>query len=238
MDNSFDKLFYNKGSLLAGVDETGVSDIAGPLVSACVILPIIDPDSEHVRVFGVDDSKKIKEKYLERHAQNIVDAALGVGIGVASPQEIDFFGKRKACILSMVRAVANCQTPFKIPISPDFILIDGDILLPLDTPQEAIKEGDSKSLSIAAASILAKVFRNTAMKNLHSQFPFYAWDRNKGFPCDAQFKGLDVHGVQLGVHRANSWPLAPDPKRDNPELHKRRTLWRELTLKQKLKKQL
>jgi ribonuclease HII len=232
MDNTFDKMYYDKGEFVGGIDESGVSDIAGPLVAACVILPRIITDNDDLRIFEVNDSKKIPEKYRKKHAQVIWESSIAIGIGEVSPTEIDYIGKRKATILAMMRAIATCQTQKRKPTLPDFLMVDGDIPLPTSINQVNIREGDTKSLCIAAASIIAKVYRDDIMLNLHEKFPAYSWNKNKGYPCEPQFKGLDNLGIQVGIHRTKFWPFYPntEKKEDEPYWHWRRGLWRNKTL--------
>lgn len=233
MDNSFDSLFYDRGDLIGGLDETGVSDIAGPLVAACVILPkVFSPETVDIRLFDIDDSKKIPEKYRAQHSEIIWNCASAIGIGEVSASEIDFVGKRKATILAMARAVSNCQSKTRKAARPSFLLIDGAIELPVTIPQECVKDADAKSLSVAAASIIAKVYRDDVMRKLHDKLPFYGWNKNKGHPCENHFQGIDSHGIQVGVHRTKSWPFVPNgEKRDaEPMWLARRGLWRQKTL--------
>lgn len=236
MDNTFDKLYYHHGELIAGVDESGVSDIAGPLVAACVILPKLTPDYPDLRIFDIDDSKKIAEKYRKQHAIVVWEVAHAIGIGEVQPAEIDYLGKRKAITLAMCRAIAACQTQSRKSVLPDYLLVDGDIPLPLEIPHEAIRDGDSKSLSIAAASIISKVYRDEAMYEFHTRFPFYGWNRNKGYPCENQFRGMDEHGIQVGIHRTKFWPFFPNKERADDEKfwYVRRGVWRERTLRQQV----
>lgn len=235
MDNTFDRLYYEKGELLGGIDEAGVVDIAGPLVAACVILPKFhDITTEDLRIFNVNDSKKIHEKYRKPLAEVVWECALGIGVGEVQPAEMDFLGKRKSTILAMMRAVAACKTQGKKPIQPDFLLVDGQIELPSSIPFELIKEGDAKSLCVAAASIIAKVYRDNVMASLHQRFPWYGWNKNKGFPCENQFKGMDAHGIQVGIHRTKFYPFAPsdneEKKHEEPRWRYRRGIWRQRTL--------
>ena len=234
MDNTFDKMYYSEGNLVAGLDESGVSDIAGPLVAACVILPKIDVQKDDLRIFEIDDSKKIPEKYRKRHAEVIWQSALGIGIGEVQASEIDYLGRIEAIKLAMYRAVSACCSPAKgKAVKPDVLMIDkvDRMWLPININQKAIPGGDCKSLCIAAASIVAKVYRDDIMLRLHERFPHYDWISNKGYPCENHFKGLDSKGVQIGVHRIKRWPFKKNPKL--PEDHKlwdrRRAQWRKIT---------
>lgn len=232
MDNTFDSLYFSHGEHIAGIDESGVSDIAGPLVAACVILPKIRPDSEDLRIFAVNDSKKIPEKYRKGYAEVIWNAATAIGIGEVQPSEIDYLGKRRSTVLAMLRAIAACQNKDRsTAVIPDALLIDGEFTLPISTPQFPIKDGDTKSLCIASASIIAKVYRDNIMLALHQRFPHYGWNSNKGYPCENQFKGIDVHGIQVGIHRTKFWPFSAngEEKEDSKKWYYRRGLWREKT---------
>lgn len=202
MDNTFDKMFYMEGDHLAGVDESGVSDIAGPLVAACVILPRIDPRVHDLRIFDVNDSKATPKKYRKSVAEVIWQTAIAVGIGEVQPAELDYFSRQQAASLARLRAVQSCKHTVKgRHIRPDFLLVDGDYPIPVDIKQAVLRQLDTKSLCCAAASIIAKVYRDEIMTKLHESYPFYDWASNKGFPCEQHFKGLDEQGVQVGVHR-------------------------------------
>ena len=208
MDNTFDRMFYSEGELIAGMDESGVSDIAGPLVAACVVLPKLDPRVDDVKIFEVCDSKKIPEKYRKQHAEVIWQTAIGIGIGEVQPVEIDYLTKHTALSLAMLRAVAACRSPATgKPVRPDFLIVDAPVSAPVTIRQAVIKDADEKSLCSASASIVAKVYRDEIMLKLHEQFPFYDWISNKGYPCAAHFEGLDKHGVQVGIHRLRYWPF-------------------------------
>lgn len=234
MDNTFDKMFYQEGSLIAGIDETGVSDIAGPLVATCVILPKIDIQKDDLRIFEISDSKDIPEKYRKRHAEVIWQTAIAIGIGEVQPAEVDYLGSVGATKLAMYRSIAACSTIAKgKTIRPDYLMIDkvAHLQIPVKIRQIPIEQGDAKSLCIAAASIVAKVYRDEIMIKLHERFPYYNWVSNKGYPCEAHFKGMDVHGVQVGIHRIKRWPFIKNPsvEEDHARWEKRRNLWKKTT---------
>lgn len=233
MDHTFDKMFYVHGERLGGVDEVGVSDIAGPLVAACVILPKIDLHRDNLKIFEVDDSKKIPEQYRKQYAQVIFEVAEAIGIGEVTPQEIDYFGRDTASHLAKLRAVFACKsTSGKKRVLPDFILVDGKRRLRTPIPQKAIVDADQKSLCVAAASIVAKVYRDELMANLHYQYPWYDWINNKGYPSQSHFDGLDSHGAQIGIHRFGRWPFVLNhnyPSEDRVRWRERIRLWRHLT---------
>ena len=237
MDNTFDKMYYTESPLVGGIDESGVSDIAGPLVAACVVLPQIDLHKDDLRIFEIDDCKKIPEKYRKRHAEIIFQAAIGIGIGEVQPSEIDYLGRIEAIKLAMYRAVAACRSPAKgKAIKPGLLLIDKveRMWLPVDINQKTLQGGDTKSLCIAAASIVAKVYRDDIMLRLHERFPHYDWISNKGYPCENHYKGLDSHGVQIGIHRIKRWPFKKNPKcpeEDQKSWDRRRVQWQKITAK-------
>ena len=223
MDNTYDKMFYSEGRFIGGLDESGVVDIAGPIVSACVVLPKINNRSDDLRIFEIDDSKAIAEKYRASHAEIIWQTALAIGIGEVSPAEVDYLGKRISCDLAMLRAVASCKRVSNGKcLTPDFLIIDGSQPLHTKIKQHATKDGDKKSLSVAAASIIAKVYRDNIMLQLHKKYPQYGWDNNKGYPCEGHFKGIDQHGAVVGVHRVKLWPFMFTSK-----LPEKVTFWKE-----------
>lgn len=238
MDNTYDKMYYGEGALIAGIDESGVSDIAGPLVAACVILPKIDIHKDDLRIFEIDDSKKIPEKYRDKHAEIIWQTAIGIGLGEVQPAEFDYLGRVEATRLAMYRAVSACKTTAKgKEIKPDFILLDrvqlnkrDHLRLPVKIRQAHIDQGDTKSLCIAAASIIAKVYRDKIMIRLHEKFPHYNWISNKGYPCEDHYKGIDVHGIQFGIHRIKKWPFRKNPSLQEDHVwDRRRDQWRRIT---------
>lgn len=173
---------------IAGIDEAGRGPLAGPVVSAAVILP------SSFTCPGINDSKKLSEKKRERFFPLISEQALAVGIGIADHTEIDQINILQASLLSMKRAVQNLK------LTPDFLLIDGKFTIDSDLPQQAIVKGDSKSISIAAASIIAKVTRDRIMEELHRTYPLYNFSRHKGYPTKAHKQAIMEHGP-CPIHR-------------------------------------
>ncbi len=160
---SFEKKAFKKGYReVAGVDEAGRGPLAGPVVSAAVVLPVVFP------VSGVTDSKKLTPKKREELYEKIYENAVCIGIGIVDPVEIDRINILKASLLSMSISVRNLHP------QPDCLLIDGIFQIPSDTPQEAIPKGDALSISIAAASIVAKVTRDRLMVRYHEDYPQFA----------------------------------------------------------------
>ena len=185
----FEKEFARKGCRnIAGIDEAGRGPLAGPVVSAAVILPqtFDDPD--------VTDSKKLSPKKREQLYARIYDQAVTVGIGIVDPVEIDRINILQASLLSMALAVKNL-----VP-RPDFLLIDGIFNIASELPQKAIKKGDSLSVSIAAASIIAKVSRDRLMQTYHHYYPQFDFQRHKGYPTKAHKETIRKFGY-TPIHR-------------------------------------
>lgn len=180
--------------LICGVDEVGRGPLAGPVVAAAVIL---DP---HHYPDGLNDSKKLSEKGREALFPRIMETALAVGIGACSVAEIDQINIRRATHLAMARAVEALSVP------AHFALVDGNDAPALPCPCETIIKGDSISLSIAAASIIAKVTRDRQMIALHAQHPHYNWRSNKGYGTRDHMAGLQSHGV-TPHHRKSFSPI-------------------------------
>lgn len=233
MDDTFDKIYHKNGNFIGGIDETGVSDIAGPIVSSCIILPKIDRSKDDLKIFEINDSKKIIEKYRKKYAEIVYQTAVAIGIGQATPTEIDYLGRLSSTKLAMKRAVLACQkVNTHKSLRPDFLLIDGEIKLDTRIPQLSIVKGDNKSLSIACASIIAKVFRDEIMLDLDKRYPYYDWKSNKGYPCENQFKGIDKHGVLPGIHRIKYWPFMTNDRfkeTGKARWAKRRRRWKKTT---------
>ena len=189
-DYSFEKEKINNGfNLVAGVDEAGRGPLAGPVCAAAVILPI---DCE---IEGLDDSKKISEKKREKLYDIIIEKAVAYNIQLVDNVVIDDINILNATYLAMTNAVNNLET------KPDFVLIDGNRLPPqLKIPSEAIVKGDSKSMSIAAASILAKVTRDRLMLELAKKYPEYEFERHKGYGTKLHCEKLREFGP-CEIHR-------------------------------------
>ena len=174
--------------MIAGVDEAGRGPLAGPVVSAAVVL------SENFDVPGINDSKKLSEKKREALFPVIQTQAVAFGIGIADHEEIDRINILQASLLSMKRAVENLQR------TPDYLLIDGKFTIDTTIDQRSVIKGDALSLSIAAASILAKVTRDRIMADLDVKYPQYGLKRHKGYPTKAHKEAILAHGP-CPVHR-------------------------------------
>lgn len=181
---------------IGGVDEVGRGPLAGPVVAACVILPV-DFD-----VIGVDDSKKLSEKRREALFDKIIEKAVAYGIGEADNELIDRINILEATRVAMQIAVKQAQAMLikKTGLLIDHILFDAMEIKEIQTPQTSIIKGDSKSLSIAAASIVAKVTRDRQMIAYHSQYPDYGFDSNKGYGTKAHYEGIERCGI-TPIHR-------------------------------------
>lgn len=170
------EIFKNSGySIIAGLDEAGRGSLAGPVVAAAVIFPTPSPALLKM-LCDVNDSKQLSAKKREQQYEIIIDTALSFGIGQRSAQYVDAYGIISATKQAMLDAIQNLN-----PL-PEYLLIDGRIRLTRSTlPQQSIIRGDSKSLSIAAASILAKVSRDRMMVALDAEYPGYGFAQNKGY---------------------------------------------------------
>jgi len=181
---------------IAGIDEAGRGPLAGPVVAAAVIL---DPDHP---IEGVNDSKKLSEKRREQLFELIMTHAVAVGIGLADAKTIDRINILQATRQAMLEAA---QTP---PCSPDYLLIDGITTIASPLPQQTLKQGDSRSASIAAASIIAKVTRDRLMLDYDCLYPAYGFARHKGYGSAAHLAALQQHGP-CPIHRMTFARVTP-----------------------------
>ena len=181
--------FYTRGKIEAGCDEAGRGCLAGPVFAAAVILA---PDFKNELL---NDSKKLNEKQRYLLRDLIEKEALSWAVAQVDQKEIDKINILNASFLAMHRAID------KLKIIPESLLIDGPRFNPYkEIPFHCIVKGDGKYLSIAAASILAKTYRDDFMKNAHQQFPVYGWDRNKGYPTIEHKMVILKHGLNT-LHR-------------------------------------
>ncbi len=175
-------------SLIAGVDEVGRGPLAGPVTAAAVILP---PDWH---ILGIDDSKKLTPPRREALAREIRANAVCWALGWCDCRKIDEINILQATKEAMLQALRSLE------VRPRHVLVDALRLPEYDVPQTAIIRGDSLSISIAAASILAKVARDEIMREYDSIYPGYAFGRNKGYGTREHYEGLDRHGL-CPIHR-------------------------------------
>lgn len=177
---------------LCGVDEAGRGPLAGPVVAAAVILDF----QKYPR--GLNDSKQLDEGTREELFPRIMEMAVAVGIGQASVGEIDLVNIRQATHLAMARAVRA------LSVAAAFALVDGNDSPALPCPCETLVDGDAKSLSVAAASIIAKVTRDRLMALLHDEHPHYGWRNNKGYGTPEHLAGLKTRGITIHHRRSFS----------------------------------
>lgn len=180
---NFDKKYLNKEQIyLAGTDEAGRGPLAGPVVAAAVILPKDFYDER------IDDSKKLSAKLREELFSVISKNALAYAYTVISQKKIDEINILKASLLAMKKSIE------KLKIQPDIILVDGNKSFNYEAVVIPIIKGDSKSLSIASASIIAKVVRDRIMIRLAKKYPYYNWESNKGYPTKEHIKAVLKYG--------------------------------------------
>ena len=181
--------FYADGvKVICGVDEAGRGPLAGPVCAAAVILP------EHLEIPGLTDSKKLTDKKRRELFPIIKEQAIAYGIGLASEKEIDGINILQATFLAMERAMAQ------LSVKPDLALIDGNREKDFGIPVKTVVKGDSLSMNIAAASILAKVTRDDLMMEMAQTYPEYGFDVHKGYGTKAHYAALTQHGPSP-IHR-------------------------------------
>ena len=190
----YEKELYQAGyQAIAGIDEVGRGPLAGPVVAAAVILP------KNCKIKGLNDSKKIPKKKHEEIFQAVKDNALAIGIGIMDNQVIDQVNIYEATKLAMKEAISQLES------QPEHLLIDA-MKLDLPISQTSIIKGDANSLSIAAASIVAKVTRDKIMANYDEEFPGYDFAQNAGYGTAKHQEGIEKHGV-TPIHRTSFEPI-------------------------------
>ena len=195
LDNlRYEKKCYAEGySLIVGVDEVGRGPLVGPVVAAAVILP------KNYTLEGLTDSKKLSEKKREYFYDIITKDAIAIGVGVIDNNIIDEVNIYEATKMAMVEAIDNLN------IKPEIILTDA-MKLDLDTKVVPIIKGDLKSITISAASVIAKVTRDRMMDELDKKFPFYNFKKNKGYPTKDHVRAIEEYGI-LKEHRKSYSPI-------------------------------
>lgn len=185
----FEKKAIEKGySRIAGVDEAGRGPLAGPVVSAAVILPVFSHFAD------ISDSKRVTPKKRAYIYDKIYEHAVSIGIGIIDPIEIERINILKASLLSMAISVENLAP------QPDCLLIDGTFPISTNLPQEPIPKGDALSISIGAASIVAKVTRDRLMERYHQDYPQFGFIKHKGYPTKAHKEAIRKFGC-CPIHR-------------------------------------
>lgn len=188
------KLKANGINLIAGVDEVGRGPLVGPVVAACVILP------DKFSLDGLTDSKKLSEKKREEFYDKIMEQAISVGVGIISEKIIDEVNIYEATKIAMKDAISNMNT------KPEHILIDA-MPLDLDIPTTSIIKGDLKSITISAASVIAKVTRDRMLDSLGEKYPMYDFKSNKGYPTKKHLDAIDQYGI-IDEHRRSYSPVS------------------------------
>ena len=191
------KINYSGFALEAGTDEAGRGCLCGPVVAAAVILP---KDFEHP---FLNDSKQLTEKQRKELRPYIEENALCFGVSFVDEKEVDQINVLQASITGMHRSVAQLK-----PL-PEYIIVDGNKFKPYNKiPHQTIVKGDAKYLSIAAASVLAKTYRDEFMEKIHQEFPMYHWKQNKGYPTKQHREAIREFGITK-YHR-KTFKLLPD----------------------------
>jgi ribonuclease HII len=180
--------YYKEGVVEAGCDEAGRGCIAGPVVAASVILP----QDYHNEL--LDDSKKLTEKKRDILRKEIEQEAIAYAVSFIDHEEIDRINILNASILGMQNAVD------KLLIQPELLLIDGNKFKPFRVPHECFVKGDGRFLAIAAASVLAKTYRDEYMLALDTEYPVYKWSKNKGYPTKDHCEAIELYGY-TNYHR-------------------------------------
>lgn len=198
MDNyEYERNLRNEDiKFIAGVDEVGRGPLVGPVVAACVVLP------EEFNLDGLTDSKKLSEKKRDFFFEEIKKQALGYGVGIIDEKKIDEVNIYEATKLAMKEAIKECQKMCKI----EHILIDA-MPLQLDIPTTSIIKGDLKSITISAASVIAKVTRDRMLYELDQKYPMYDFKHNKGYPTKKHLEAINTYGV-LEQHRRSYGPVS------------------------------
>ena len=186
-------LILNGVKLIGGIDEVGRGPLVGPVVAACVILPL------NYELKGLTDSKKLSEKKREEFYEILIKDAISYGVGIISEKEIDEINIYEATKKAMKEAINNCN------IKPEHVLIDA-MKLDLDIPSTSIIKGDAKSLSIAAASVIAKVVRDRMLVLLDKKYPMYDFKNNKGYPTKKHLEAINEYGI-IDEHRRSYGPV-------------------------------
>ena len=170
-------------TLIAGIDEVGRGPLVGPVVACSVILPV------NYKLEGLTDSKKLSEKKREKFYDILIHDAVSYGIGIVDAKTIDEINIYEASRLAMKKAISNMQ------IKPDYILTDAMPILDMDVPVKPIIHGDGLSITIAAASVLAKVTRDHYMYELDKKYPQYEFKKHKGYPTKRHLELINEYGV-------------------------------------------
>lgn len=184
------ELYEKKVNYIGGVDEVGRGPLIGPVVTACVVLP------KDFVLEGLTDSKKLSEKKRNTYYEYIKEHAIACEVGMCSPEEIDEFNIYKATQIAMKRAIDKVREKIKL----EHVLIDA-MPLELDIDSTSIIKGDAKSISIAAASVIAKVTRDNMMYELDKKYPMYGFASHKGYPTKKHIEAINKYGLIDGYRK-------------------------------------
>lgn len=185
------ELYSNNVKYIGGVDEVGRGPLIGPVVAACVVLP------QDFVLEGLTDSKKLSEKKRNKYYEYIKENALGYAVGCVSPEEIDEINIYEASRKAMIIAINEVRK--QLPL--EHVLIDA-MPIDIDIPTTSIIKGDAKSISIAAASVIAKVTRDRMMYDLDEQYPEYGFGRHKGYPTKMHLEAINKYGLIDGYRKS------------------------------------
>jgi len=191
----FDKKYFSKFNIIAGVDEAGRGPLAGPVVASAVIY-----DSD-VYIEGIDDSKKISQKKREVYYKEIISKAKHVGVGIVFQEEIDKINILNATKEAMKKALQN------LAVKPELVLVDGNQIEFSGYDQESIIKGDAKSFSIASASIVAKVTRDRIMEDYSKLLPEYGFENHKGYGTKKHLEAISIYKSSI-IHRKSFKPIS------------------------------
>ena len=191
----FDKKYFSKFNIIAGVDEAGRGPLAGPVVASAVIY-----DSD-VYIEGIDDSKKISQKKREVYYEEIISKAKHVGVGIVFQEEIDKINILNATKEAMKKALQN------LAVKPELVLVDGNQIEFSGYDQESIIKGDAKSFSIASASIVAKVTRDRIMEDYSKLLPEYGFENHKGYGTKKHLEAISIYKSSI-IHRKSFKPIS------------------------------
>ena len=196
MDNyQYERELYQKGiNYIGGIDEVGRGPLIGPVVAACVVLP------KDLYIEGLTDSKRLSEKKRNYYYTVISEKAIAIGIGVVDEKRIDEINIYEATKEAMLLAIKNTN------IKMEYILIDA-MPLELDIPTTSIIKGDLKSITISAASVIAKVTRDRMLYELDLKYPMYDFKHNKGYPTKKHLEAIEKYGI-IDEHRRSYGPVA------------------------------
>lgn len=188
----YENELYDKGiNYIGGVDEVGRGPLIGPVVASCVVLP------KDFVLEGLTDSKKLSEKKRDKFNDYIIEHALAYGIGVVSPEEIDEINIYEASRKAMLIAISKVREQINL----EHVLIDA-MPINIDIPTTSIIKGDAKSISIAAASVVAKVTRDKMMYELDKKYPMYGFASHKGYPTKKHIEAIHKYGLIDGYRKS------------------------------------